>query len=543
MSNPNTPNYITGVGSLATNRADFESHVIGTGFRHKADQIDVVNPTLLIGTPSNVEQALENLTNTLITVGAFVASGDLTGTASRQRVIGLQGYPIADLAPNLNQVLEWNGLSWTPGDQTPEVFWGGDLAGSGNSYQVVTGIRGFSVPYPSGSSTMLTWNGSTFSWQNTFAAAGDLTGSSATQTVVGLQGIPLPTPTGTNTYLNWNGSIFSWGTVSGGGSFTAGGDLTGSSSAQTVIGIRGHSVPAPSGSNNFLNWNGSSLSWITVSGNTFTAGGDLSGTASSQTVIGLQGYPVSNNPPQTNNFLSWNGVHWATSPIDLQATGAIQSGAPLLTPNGGTGLTTTGTAGNVLVSTGTTSASWSQVNLSSTNAITSVLKIANGGTNQTSLGTDGNLLMSTGSFSMSWLANGTTGQVLTSTGASTAPTWQNATFTAGGDLYGTPTSQTIQSITGGGTSGTGIVDVIATAMNFTGSSPTISATGTSQSITISANGAVVLTPGTGLVDFSNETTITGSSIGSFQLNSFLGGYMAVIINGVTSYIPFYWPNP
>ncbi len=43
----------------------------------------------------------------------------------------------------------------------------------------------------------------------------------------------------------------------------------------------------------------------------FTAGGDLAGTSTNQTVIGLQGNPVSSTTPASNQVLSWNGSAWA----------------------------------------------------------------------------------------------------------------------------------------------------------------------------------------------------------------------------------------
>ncbi len=43
----------------------------------------------------------------------------------------------------------------------------------------------------------------------------------------------------------------------------------------------------------------------------FTVGGDLSGTSKAQTVIGLQGNPVSSSTPASNQVLAWNGSAWA----------------------------------------------------------------------------------------------------------------------------------------------------------------------------------------------------------------------------------------
>lgn len=69
------PNFNRGVGALSTSRFDFENHLQGkaapdssgshykASFRHLASQIDVDNPSLVYGAPSNVEQALENIKN------------------------------------------------------------------------------------------------------------------------------------------------------------------------------------------------------------------------------------------------------------------------------------------------------------------------------------------------------------------------------------------------------------------------------------------------------------------------------------------------
>src|SRR5665213_2039712 len=42
----------------------------------------------------------------------------------------------------------------------------------------------------------------------------------------------------------------------------------------------------------------------------FTAGGDLSGSSTSQTVIGLQGRAISSTAPSANQVLTWNGSFW-----------------------------------------------------------------------------------------------------------------------------------------------------------------------------------------------------------------------------------------
>ena len=77
--------------------------------------------------------------------------------------------------------------------------------------------------------------------------AGDLGGTISVPLVTGLQGNPIsPTAPTTDQTLVWNGSVWAPATLSGGGSgtFTAGGDLSGTDSSQTVIKINGATVPA-----------------------------------------------------------------------------------------------------------------------------------------------------------------------------------------------------------------------------------------------------------------------------------------------------------
>ncbi len=61
VNNANFP-FIPGQGGrLALDRYDAQAHFNGTNFRHTADQIDILHPSLVYGDPSTVEQALENL--------------------------------------------------------------------------------------------------------------------------------------------------------------------------------------------------------------------------------------------------------------------------------------------------------------------------------------------------------------------------------------------------------------------------------------------------------------------------------------------------
>lgn len=145
---PIVPNYVPGVGNLVTNRSDFESHVIGTGFRHDATMIDM-NPVITIAgqQPSTVQQALTLITANLAppipqatigtatsNLGTITLGGDLAGTALNPKVIRLQGIPVLTTGPSTGQALVFNGSQWGPASFTLA----GDVAGATGSNKVTS---------------------------------------------------------------------------------------------------------------------------------------------------------------------------------------------------------------------------------------------------------------------------------------------------------------------------------------------------------------------------------------------------------------------
>lgn len=107
--------------------------------------------------------------------------------------------------------------------------------------------------------------------------------------------------------------------------FSAGGDLSGTSTSQTVVGLQGNAVAAAAPDDgDVLTWNDTASQWEPAAGGggSFTAGGDLDGTSSNQTVVGLQTRALASTAPSDGQVIKWNdsGNQWepgavvATSP-------------------------------------------------------------------------------------------------------------------------------------------------------------------------------------------------------------------------------------
>jgi len=141
MTNPSDPNYKKNVGRLVTDRYDFESHLNGSNFRHKAKNtaLDVQSAIEKIGTfissPGIVDGATTTAPGTIQLVGDLKNNG--IDPAYPIKVKGIQGFPVSTLPPSAYDVLMFNGLEYVPSASPFSFSAGGDLDGTNLSQQVI----------------------------------------------------------------------------------------------------------------------------------------------------------------------------------------------------------------------------------------------------------------------------------------------------------------------------------------------------------------------------------------------------------------------
>lgn len=154
---------------------------------------------------------------------------------------------------------------------------------------------------------------------------------------------------------------------------TFSGDLSGSNTSQTVIGIQGNPVESitlsASQDGYVLTWHNASNQYQALpSSGTFAANGDLSGTGSSQTVIGIQGNSVSAVTPTAGQFLIENisatGSAWTSLSGDV-VNSVSTAGKITVSKINGASVPTSGSlsTGNVLQVSGSSALTYGAINL------------------------------------------------------------------------------------------------------------------------------------------------------------------------------------
>jgi hypothetical protein len=238
-------------------------------------------------------------------------AGDLSGSFSSQEVVGILNHALPSLAAGF---LNYTGSAWQfSAGSPPTGAAGGDLTGSypnptlaatavtAGSYgtathtpAIIVDAKGRLTSATSVLITGVTPGGS---------AGGDLANTYPNPEVTGILNAALPSLPGSDKYLHYTGSAWAFSTLPTAlpPSGSAGGDLGGTYPNPTLAKIQGVTLPAPSGTNNVLRFDGTALSWST-----------------SRSGLGPNA--------------AWNTAHWWIDPVSgNDSNNGTSSGTPLKT--------------------------------------------------------------------------------------------------------------------------------------------------------------------------------------------------------------------
>jgi Repeat of unknown function (DUF5907) len=331
---PATPVTGAGLGSCAANQ-----YVIAT----------------TSGTPTCAQPTFSGLSGTasaaqLPTAGASAPgvlqlAGDLGGTAAIPKVASIQGTPVAPTAPTSNQVLTYNGTSWTPATPVTGAGLGSCAA---NQYVTATTSGAPTCAQPafsglSGAVNAAQLPAATSSAQGALELAGDLGGTAAAPKLASIQGTPVAStgPT-SNQVLTYNGASWTPATPvtgAGLGSCAANQYVTATTSGAPTC-----AQPAFSGLSGAAN--AAQLPAATSSAQgALQLAGDLGGTSGTPRVAALQGNGISSSAPGSGQVLAWSGSAWTPTtptggtvtsvslsvPAELTVSGSPVTGAGTLT--------------------------------------------------------------------------------------------------------------------------------------------------------------------------------------------------------------------
>jgi hypothetical protein len=347
------------------------------------------------------------------------AAGDLSGTYPNPTVSGLQGNPINNVGPVVNDVLLWDGYAWMPTNISSVSLSGpagGDLDGTypnpgvariqGNMVSTTTPTDGY----------VLTWVAVNNDWEPkptaeessnpTGPAGGDLSGSYPDPFVSGLQGITISAtiPT-TSQVLQYNGT--DWVPTTLAASYPpngpATGDLDGYYPDPKITSIDGYVITNNGGTAGVFQSNGTTLSFATLNlsdGYNFVSGilpntnqasqamsGDVDGYTDAAAVIKLNGNPILSQSLAFSSdgyVLTWDYTdnYWLAKPIGVASSvnlsGDISgtSNTAILSKIDGYTLPNPGSNIGVLQSSGS-ALTWGTVNLASSSYVSGILPIIN----------------------------------------------------------------------------------------------------------------------------------------------------------------------
>jgi hypothetical protein len=103
--------------------------------------------------------------------GSITLGGDVTGAGNATTVVGIQGRPVSSAAPNVGDVLTWNGTDWAPAAASATLETSGSALAGGTSV------------YRNGSDQMLAETGTYATLKDAFAGFTTTVAASSSQPV------------------------------------------------------------------------------------------------------------------------------------------------------------------------------------------------------------------------------------------------------------------------------------------------------------------------------------------------------------------------
>lgn len=305
-----------------------------------------IEPSGIYGSVAARLNVLENITGNLQIIELH---NDLGGTLENPLVIGLRGNPISDVSPQVNDVLIWNGIAWEPSDAIvglpPSGAAGGDL---GSSYPDPTVVkiqgRSISVSAPA-NGDVLTYSTISNQWAPAslppgFTAGGDLSGTSTSQQVISLTG------SAGKINIASSGNVITWNSATTSPGITQASIATAGGTGQTIS-ISGQSVTGTgtttSGGLSFSSGTNTGSTTGNIGNILFTCptpvGTGTYGNFQFDTGAAVSTLTIARNPGVQGNVINTNGQFlYIQSSIqtNLQSPGVVLGNGYTLSYNGST---------------------------------------------------------------------------------------------------------------------------------------------------------------------------------------------------------------
>ena len=517
---------------------DGTSYVPNSSILAETQVLSLAGSTLSIsGTSSSV--VLPSSTSS--TVGLMQLAGDLGGTATVPKVVGIQGVPVSTTVPTTGQVLKYDGTNYVPSNS---ILTETQTLGLVGSTLTISGTNS-SVVIPIAADATSSTNG-------IMRLAGDLGGTAASPLVSKLQGRTLSStaPT-TGQVLKFDGTQWAPGntittetqTLSLSGSTIT---LSGTNSS-VVIPIAADATTTTNGILRLagdLGGTGTTAAAPVISDNAITTVKLASGAVTDAKFSGTLSVAKGGTGSATQNFVDLTTAQTVAGAKTF--SGDLAVGASKMTVASATGNTviagtltaggilypnTNGTSGFVLTSNGSGTATWASVPVS---ALSGTISVANGGTGSTTKNfvdlTTNQIIAGDKSFTgttATYDLNGTNGFFASSLGTN-GPTSLGSTLIVNGNLTLNGTANAVGNISSGTWNGA----TVAVGRGGTGATSMV---GLVKGNGTAAYSAAILNTDYSLVRFvSDEYVIVSSGQTAFTLTQIpnINSTMRIYINGV-----------